>query len=163
MTAKWWDVDHFIFEEYKTRTSSLGIYRILFAAYVLTYLPRHLWIPSFPDSFFDPPIGPTVFSAGFPRAPFFYTVNGLAIVAAVCLLFGYRTRVASTSFALLLLLCNWWAYSFGKIDHDIPLIFIPLMMQFAGWGNGHSVDAKRHAAEGGSTRKPPIGLCRLWR
>ena len=35
MSTKWWNADHFIFEEYKTAVSGLGIYRILFAAYTL--------------------------------------------------------------------------------------------------------------------------------
>jgi hypothetical protein len=57
MTAKWWSVDHFIFEEYKTSASSLGIYRVLYSAYILLdVLPQHLWITNFPDSFLDPPI-----------------------------------------------------------------------------------------------------------
>lgn len=146
MTPGWWRFDRFIFEEYKTVAPSLGIYRVMFAAYILVYLPRHLWVSNFPDSFFNPPIGLTVFFIGFPSAPFFIVVNFLAIVAAVCLLFGYMTRTASVSFALILLICNYWAYSFGKIDHDIPLIFIPLIMQGAGWGNGYSIDAKHRPA-----------------
>ncbi len=142
MMSTSWTIDHFICEEYKTSRSGLGIYRILFAANVLIYLPQHLWVPSFPDSFFNPPIGLTMFFTGFPGAPFFQIVNALAIIAAVCLLFGYMTRVASISFALLLLSCDYWAYSFGKINHDIPLIFIPLIMQAAGWGSDYSMDAR---------------------
>jgi predicted DCC family thiol-disulfide oxidoreductase YuxK/uncharacterized membrane protein YphA (DoxX/SURF4 family) len=164
VTAKWWSVDHFIFEEYQTSASPLGIYRVLFAAYVLTYLPKHLWISGFPDSFFDPPIGLTLFFTGFPAAPFLYVVNWLAIVSAVCLLFGYRTRITSISFALLLLICDYWGYSFGRVDHDIPLIFIPLIMQRAGWGNGYSVDARRHTRDGeteGKTTAWPLALMAL--
>jgi predicted DCC family thiol-disulfide oxidoreductase YuxK/uncharacterized membrane protein YphA (DoxX/SURF4 family) len=142
-----WSVDRFIFEEYKTATRSLGIYRILFALYILIYLPKAMWIPSFPGSFYNPPVGLTVFFTSFPGAPFFFVVNGLAIIAAVCLLFGYRTRVASISFAVLLFVLNCWAYSFGKIDHDIPLILVPLIIQQAGWGNGYSIDAKNRPAD----------------
>jgi uncharacterized membrane protein YphA (DoxX/SURF4 family) len=149
MTVKRWSVDRFIFEEYKTNASGLGIYRILFAAYILIYLPQQLWVPDFPDSFFNPPFGLTLFFTGFPGVLYFYLLNGVAIVAAVCLLFGYKTRVASIGFSLLLLGCNYWAYSFGKINHDIPLILIPLIMQRAGWGNGYSMDAKRMPADGG--------------
>ena len=132
--AKRWAVDHFIFEEYKTSVQGLGIYRIFFAAYiVLLVLPNHLWVSHFPDSFFNPPTGLTLFFTGFPGAWFFLAANGLATVAGVCLLFGYRTRLASVSLALLMLMVNYWAYSFGKIDHDIFLVLIPLLLQHAGW------------------------------
>src|ERR1051326_2885194 len=126
MTINQW-MDHFIFDEYKTSATSLAIFRISFAIYLLiVVLPENLWVSNFPDSFFNPPIGLTLFFRGFPGDPFFYLVNSLAIIAAVFLLFGYWTRVASISFALLHLTCNYWAYSFGKINHDIFLILIPL-------------------------------------
>jgi uncharacterized membrane protein YphA (DoxX/SURF4 family) len=164
MTTKRFSVEHFIFEEYKTIASSLGIYRILFAANILLYLPQQLWVPNFPDSFFNPPVGLTLFFTGFPGALFFWMANSLAIVAAVCLLFGYRTRLASISFSLLLLLCDYWAYSFGKINHDIPLILIPLILQAAGWGSGYSMDAKRLSEDGGTERETtawPLALVAL--
>jgi len=144
VTANLRGLDHFIFEEYRAPKAGLGIYRLLFSTYVLTYLPKHLWVSTFPNSFFDPPIGLTMFFAGFPGAYFFPLVNGLAILAAVCMLFGYRTRVASISFALLLFSCDAWGYSLGKIVHrDITLVFVPILMQFAGWGDTYSLDSRR--------------------
>ena len=149
MKAKQSIVDHFIFEEYKTSASTLGLFRILFATYVLfMVLPQHLWVPRFPNSFFNPPIGPTMFFTRFPSAQFFLVVNGLSILAAVCLLFGYRTRIASIGLALLWFSGNCWAYSFGKINHDILLILMLPIMQLAGWGKAHSMDARRLPANG---------------
>ena len=128
MSASRWSFDHFVFAEYKTTTSGLGIYRVLFAAYkLLVILPQQLWVSTVPQSFFNPPLGLTVFFTGFPGAPYFVFANSLAIVAAVCLLFRYRTRIASTSLPLLYFICNCWGYSFGKIDHDMPLIIVPLV------------------------------------
>jgi hypothetical protein len=165
MTASLRGIDRVIFEEYQTPASSLGIYRVLFAAYILlVHLPQHLWISSFPDSFFNPPIGLTLFFTGFPGAPFLRTVNGLAILAAICMLFGYRTRIAATSFALLLLTGNYWSYSFGKINHDIFLILIPLIMQRAGWDRAYSMDAHRDAFQGETKRETsawPVALMAL--
>jgi uncharacterized membrane protein YphA (DoxX/SURF4 family) len=83
---------------------------------------------------FNPPIGPTVlFFAGFPSARFFQALNALEIVATVFLLAGYWTRVASFSLAILLFIGNCWAFSFGKINHDIFMILIPLVMTFSNW------------------------------
>ena len=138
-------MDHFIFEEYATGASALGIYRILFAACILfVYLPEHLWISSFPDSFFDPPIGPTaLFWTGFPSARFFQALNVAEIFAALFLLVGYRSKIASLALGILLLIGNSWAFSFGKINHDILMIAVPLVMQFSNWGAAYSVDGRR--------------------
>jgi predicted DCC family thiol-disulfide oxidoreductase YuxK/uncharacterized membrane protein YphA (DoxX/SURF4 family) len=140
-----WSVDHFIFAEYSTGASALGIYRILFAACILlVYLPEHLWISSFPDSFFNPPIGPTaLFWTGLPSARFFRVLNVAEIFAALSLLVGYRTRLASVALGLLLFVGNCWAASFGRINHDILMIIVPLVMQFANWGAAYSVDETR--------------------
>jgi uncharacterized membrane protein YphA (DoxX/SURF4 family) len=158
-------VDRFIFEEYKTSASSLGICRILYAAnMLLVILPQHLWISEFPDSFFDPPIGMTMFFTRFPSHSFFLVVNGFSILAAICLLFGYRTRIASTGLVLLLLTGYSWAYSFGKINHNIFEILVPLVTQFAGWGNDYSIDAQRLVAAGKTKRETnawPVALLAL--
>ena len=158
-------VDRFIFEEYKTSASSLGLFRILYAANMLfVILPSNLWVSKFTDSFFNPPIGMTMFFTGFPGRSFFLVLNSLAIVAAIFLLFGCWTRTASIALALLLLTGNSWAYSFGKINHDIFEILIPFVMQFAGWGNEHSVDAQRLVAAGVKEKETaawPVALLAL--
>jgi hypothetical protein len=60
--------DGFIFQEYSVSPSSLGIFRILYAISILAiYLPQGLWIASFPSSFFNPPIGLTIFLSVFHR------------------------------------------------------------------------------------------------
>lgn len=140
-----WSIDQFIFTEYATSASALGIYRILFAACILfVYLPEHLWISSFPNSFFNPPIGPTAFFwTGFPSARFFQALNVAEIFAALFLLVGYQTRIASVALGLLLFVGNCWAFSFGKINHDILMIAVPLVMQFSNWGTAYSVDSRR--------------------
>lgn len=143
-----WSVDHFIFTEYSTNKSSLGIYRILFATCILfVYLPQHLWISRFPDSFFTPPLGPTaILFTGFPGLWFFRTLNLLEIIATIFLLIGCRTRLASLCLALLLFAGNCWAFSFGKINHDILMILAPLVMAFSTWGRAYSIDASKTEA-----------------
>jgi uncharacterized membrane protein YphA (DoxX/SURF4 family) len=134
--------ERWLFESYRTDPASLGLYRIVFATLLLADLPLHLWIPRFPDSFFDPPIGMTLFFAGFPRAWFFYVLDAGLVVALSCLLFGLRTRLASLNVALLLFVGNAWSYSFGKINHDILYVLVPLVMAFSSWGDRYSLDAR---------------------
>ena len=65
------------------------------------------------------------------------------VFAAVALLFGWQTRVASFALAASIFAGNAWSYSFGKINHDILFIVVPLVMGFSGWGDALSVDATR--------------------
>jgi hypothetical protein len=156
-------VYRFIYREYKTKVSSLGLYRILFATYVLVIvLPQNLWVSNFPNSFFNPPISLTIFFTGFPGAQFFLAANCLSILFAVWLLFGYRSGIASNGLALSWFVNNCWAYSFGKINHDILLILMLPMMQLAGWGKAYSMDAQRNPAGGEEETKAwPVALMAL--
>jgi predicted DCC family thiol-disulfide oxidoreductase YuxK/uncharacterized membrane protein YphA (DoxX/SURF4 family) len=155
-------LDHFLFEEYQANSSSLGVYRVLYASSILAlYLPQHLWIPSFPDSFFDPPVGFTIFFSGFPPASYFIILNMLSVAAASSLFVGYRTRLASCSLAFLLIAGNVWSYSFGKINNDIFLVLIPLVLAFSGWGDAYSVDQQRKAPVHPSQNAWPVALLAL--
>jgi len=155
-------IDRFLFAEYETAPSSLALYRILYAACILAvYLPRHLWIQSFPGSFFNPPIGFTMFFSDFPPQGFFIALNCCSIIAAVCLLVGFRTRLVSVVLGVSLLAGNAWSYSFGKIDHDILIVVLPLLLQFSGWGDRYSVDVPRTPATDPSARAWPLALLAL--
>ncbi|HKQ60100.1 MAG TPA: hypothetical protein VJS92_02370 [Candidatus Polarisedimenticolaceae bacterium] len=155
-------LDRWMFEEYRTPAASLAVCRILYAACILgIYLPQHLWIARFPDSFLNPPYGFTIFFAGFPPAAYFVALNVLAVFAGVGLLVGYRTRACAVGLALLLLAGNAWAYSFGKINNDILLVVIPLVLQFSGWGDAYSLDARRGRPVDPSRNAWPLALLAL--
>jgi hypothetical protein len=125
----------FVFHEYKTTRRSLSVYRLLVAIFFITlYVPRYLWISEFPDSFFNPPPGLTSFLfTGFPPHAFFVRLNVILITAIVYLLAGRRVTMATLALVAALLIGNSWAYSFGKIDHDILIVIAPLFLLAAGW------------------------------
>ena len=151
MKADNW-LDRFLFTEYATAPETLAVYRMIYALCVLLiYLPQHLWVSDFPDSFFDPPFGLALLFSGFPSHGFLVALNGLLIVAACLLLAGYLTRWAAITVGVLLLAGNAFAYSFGKINNDILMVLIPLVLQFSGWGDAYAIDARR---------KPPINPAR---
>ncbi len=130
--AQW---GRFVFKEYESTPESLAIFRLLYATLALVvWVPRYTWVAQFPDSFFDPPPGLTyLFFSGFPP-PWFFTLLDIAIcVALVFLLAGRRVMSASIFLAGCLLVGNSWAYSFGKIDHDILLVLAPLFLALAHW------------------------------
>ncbi|HSU32387.1 MAG TPA: hypothetical protein VLJ11_14235, partial [Bryobacteraceae bacterium] len=132
----------------------------VFALVILaTYLPQGLWVSSFPDSFFNPPLGPTFFFFhGFPGAPFFYELNGFLVFATVCMLFGCWTRIASVAFSLGFTFLQAWEYSFGKINHEFVIVPIPILFAWAGWGMAWSVDGRRRQNTASPTKAMPIAL-----
>jgi hypothetical protein len=128
----WWH--QFAFEEFTTSRESLSLFRLLFATLLLSQGPRYRWISQFPDSFFNPPPGLTYFFfTGFPSRWFFTTLDVTIIVATVFLVAGRHVTVASMLVTGALLVGNSWAYSFGKIDHDILLVLTPAFLAMANW------------------------------
>ena len=121
-------------ESYRASPRSLAIVRMLFGTVLLLFLlPRFQWIAGFPDSFFDPPPGPMAAFAGFPPRAYFLVVDAILVAAAVFLTAGRHVTVASVLISGGLLAGNLWAYSFGKIAHDILLVVLPLFLAAAGW------------------------------
>jgi hypothetical protein len=141
----------FVFDEYRASWESLVNFRIGYAALLLAlYVPNYLWIAHYPDTFFRPPIGLTAFFfTGFPPAWVFVALNVVLIGALVYLLAGRGVWTATLLTTGCLLFGNAWAYSFGKIDHDILLVILPPFLLAAGW------DGK------GPTRAWPLALFAL--
>ncbi|WP_101446789.1 hypothetical protein [Pontibacter ramchanderi] len=78
---------------------------------------------------------------GFPDAVFFIIADLLIVIFHVLLLFGWRTKYTSLALFFVLLICQSFSFSFGKIDHNIIWLVIPLVMAFSGWGNTYSIDS----------------------
>lgn len=126
--------NRFVFNEYQPSRESLVIFRLLLSTWLLAFwVPRYQWIGHFPDLFFDPPIGPTIFSTGFPAPWFFVLVDGGAILALFYLIAGRRVAAASLLLSACLLIGNAWAFSFGKINHEILIVLAPVLLAAAGW------------------------------
>ena len=126
------------YEGYRVSARSLAIFRLLFGTMLLVLLlPRFQWIARFPDAFFHPPPGLTSLFSGFPSRAYFMGVDALLITATIFLIAGRSVGLASCLISAGMLAGNVWAYSFGKIDHDILLVILPLFMAAAGW-HGHA-------------------------
>ena len=155
--------DHYIFHAFDASLPGLPIYRILFALImlVMTRSQHYSWMAPFPDTFFAPPIGLTMFFQGFPPGIVFYAFDFLVLFANICLLIGYRTRTASIAFALLMILGNAWIFSFGKINHTILTILVPLVLSASGWGDRLSIDARRRQGPPPERSSWPLALLAL--
>lgn len=155
-------VDGWIFDAFRPGTRDLPLFRILYAAVLLLcFTPGLRWIGGFPDSFYDPPPGPMLLFGGFPPPAAFTLLHFATVFSALCLLVGYRTRVASLATGVLLMAGNGWLYSFGKINHDILLIVPPLVLSASGWGRRYSLDAARRDTSAGDDPAWPLALLAL--
>ena len=111
-------------------------------------VPAHGWLTHVPHAFFNPPPGLPAFATGIPAAGIVIAANLLRATALIALLFGWRTRIASLVVAALTIALDAWAFSLGKIDHTILVAVAPLVLAFSGWGDMHSLDARRLAQQG---------------
>ncbi len=124
----------------------LGLFRLFFASWRLVFdLPTVGWASNLPNAFYDPPPSLAALLSGFPPAPVLHGLDVLALVLMVCILCGYHTKLSSILFVVTHLALNHVRFSFGKVDHDIVLLLLPLVMAFSGWGERYSLDERRRA------------------
>lgn len=125
---------------------SLGVFRWILGAYLLLFDARYFaWIDHTPDAFFAPPIVSVPYLVdGFPPAPFFTLLDVLGVVAICTMTIGYRTRTSTTIVLVTYLVSSSFAYSHGKISHQILVAAVLLCMVFADWGKA----SPRRVAQG---------------
>lgn len=127
----------------------LGVMRIFTALFLLCFLipgegMNHLhWIAGLPDALYAPPPGPMMLGSGFPSVGLLLILQAAAGISLICMLFGYQTRAASLSAGTFLLVLQGIFFSVGKIDHEILIPMVPLLMAFSNWGYRYSVDERR--------------------
>lgn len=161
------ELDRWLFDEYSVGPRSLGLFRILFAAYLFGAQapPLLAHLARYPDVFFDPPLGFMQLFGGLPPAGFFWALYGCGLLANAALLLGWRTAWASVACTALMLLAFGFSYSFGKIDHNVPIVILPLAMAWSGWGSAFSLDALRRRTFAGpvlpSAGNPSLAILAL--
>lgn len=137
-------VDAWIFGAYRAAPADLALYRMGYAAYaLLAVVPAALWVDGMPRAFFNPPPGAAALASGFPPGGFLLGLNVALAGLLGLLLVGWRTPAASVATGLVLLWSKTWEYADGKINHDILLVLIPLLLAGSGWGDALSADARR--------------------
>lgn len=102
-------------------TASLAILRCVAGVFLLVFsTPYFSWINNTPAGLFEPPILSIAYLFdGFPPAWILTTWDIAVPLLAVCIAVGYRTRAACIILTLGNFLAASFAYSYGKIDHDI--------------------------------------------
>jgi len=134
-----------IFNSFRVTPEGLALYRIFAALFMLCFLlpPASMYefAASLPPDFFSPPPGLMWLFGDFPGEAVFWTLHSLLILTLLGMLVGYKTGFMSVSAGLLLLVIKGFIYSVGKINHEMLLIAVPILMAFSGWGAAWSVDS----------------------
>jgi hypothetical protein len=106
-----------------------------------------------------------VLADDFASTPVLTVLNVTAGAAALCLLLGYRTRLASTATTLILITLNSLVFATGKIDHGILPVLAPAVMAWSSCGDAWSLDAAlgrvRHLEPERAQRRWPLAWLAL--
>ncbi len=143
--------EQWIFDSYHQNLEGLALFRIFAALFILFYgLPDselYSFLGGLPDQFFAPPPGPMMLFNDYPSEGVFFLLHYLLIISLLLLAVGFATKYVSISVGLLLLILKGFIYSLGKINHEMLLIAVPLIMAFSGWGKAYSIDSMRRASK----------------
>ena len=140
-------LDRWIFESFEVTAEGLGLFRIFSSLFILFFLipgngvSHFQYLSSLPSDFFAPPPGPMMLFDGFPSFIFFQTILTLLVISLLSMAVGYRTQLFSILSGLLILVLQGFVYSVGKINHEILIPVVPVLMSFSNWGSCFSIDS----------------------
>ncbi len=141
--------------------ADLGIYRIIYAVAALLTAPDIRWISQYPDVIFNPPPGPIALFTGFPSLTVLIVLEMLRTVTLLMLGLGIWTKYVSIAAWVMMTVTAGLTYCFGKIDHSILMVVVPLVFAFSGWGNRFSIDALRRSGDCPPQQQWPLRLLAL--
>jgi hypothetical protein len=142
------NLDKWIFDSFPVTREGLALFRMFYVLFILFIIsPGHMPFlyysvyGSLPADLFYPPPGPMMLFEGFAPTGVLMAIEIALMVSLGCLFMGWRTRSMSILVGLLILSGNGFAYSMGKINHDMLLAAVPVVMAFSNWGGAWSMDS----------------------
>lgn len=161
-------LDRWIFESWSFSSQALGLFRIFYALFVLFIImpsqPPYVFygfLTDLPQELFFPPPGIMMLFGGFPPAWFFNSIELLLTISLTAMLLGWKTMFFSMLTGLLIFTGNGFSFSMGKINHDLLLPLVPLLMAFSNWGARFSVDETTSPKEKNVQNWPVVMLSLL--
>lgn len=139
-------MDRWIFHSYSGTPEGLGIFRIVFSSFLLFFLipgngmAHFEFLSAIPADFFNPPPGPLRLLESYPEFIVFRLLRLVIILSSVAMMLGFFTKKASILAGLTVLLLQGGIYSVGKVNHEILIGMVPLVMAWSNWGAAYSVD-----------------------
>ena len=77
--------------------------------------------------------------SGWPSYELLWILSVALVVLYLLLLFGFFVPTVSVLISLLLIAGSSLQFSFGKIDHNVLFVLVPLAMARSGWGNRYTL------------------------
>ena len=147
--------NQWIFHSFSVTKEGLGLMRIVLSLFLLFFLipgnglAHFHFLSSLPSDFYAAPPGPMMLFDQFPSFPFLLTLYSTCILAVILMLAGYKTKWVSIIAGLSILILQGVIFSVGKINHEILIAVVPIVMAFSNWGVAFSIDSKQGDTSGG--------------
>lgn len=160
--------NQWIFDSYQVSNEGLGLFRICSSFFLLFFLipgrgfEHYKYLASLPTDFFSPFPGPMMFLDSFPSYTVFLVIYGLIIFFTLGMLVGYRTKMMSIFAGIFILLMQGLIFSIGKVNHEILVPLVPILMAFSNWGNSFSLDSLYGNSKQASPEGWPLVLLSLF-
>ena len=158
--------DRWIYDSYHVSTEGMGLYRIFASLMILFFLmPRsseYAYLASLPDDFFAPPPGPMMFFNDFPPESLFWVLHSFLFITLIMMLIGYKTKFSSVLSGVLVLCLQGFLFSVGKINHELLIAIVPIVMAFSNWGAVYSVDQYLKPDKNKTVESWPLSLLALF-
>ena len=159
--------NRWIFESWSVSAEGLGLLRIISALFILFFLipgygTSHFnFLADLPPDFYAPPPGPMMLFESFPSAAIFQWVHTVLLFSLFAMLLGYRTKLTSILAGISILILQGIIFSVGKVNHEILVAVVPVVMAFSNWGAAFSIDSIRRG-HNRQTESWPLTLLALF-
>ncbi len=123
--------------------------RIILSLFLLFFLipgeglDHFLFLSNLPSDFYAAPPGPMMLMDQFPSLTSLIILYSTCVISVILMLIGYRTKTFSITAGITILLLQGVIFSIGKINHEILIATVPIIMAFSNWGAAFSVDSRR--------------------
>lgn len=160
-------LNRWIFESFTVTPEGLGLLRIFTALFLLFFLipgggtAHYQFLSSLPSDFYAPPPGPMMLFDSFPGLVTFQVLQTAVILSVLMILVGYHTKWASIITGLIVLMLQGFIFSVGKIDHEILVAIVPIILAYSNWGAAFSIDSLRNDSNK-KTESWPLTLLALF-
>ncbi len=138
-------IDRWIARPERNAAGRLGLFRILYAGFMLMLALPPNAMPNIANAPADlwQPVPILIWMQSPPSTEFLLMLDVMLVVSLIFLLIGFRVRMMTLLVLISATLLASAKYSFSKIDHSDTFLntYIPMIMLFAPWGATYSLDA----------------------
>ena len=116
------------------RDDALFLGRWLYAGLIILLFPLKSprWLTPLGDDHFHPPLGPFALFDSYPPLWFVVALEAVAALLLALWIPGWGRWMVGTGLTVCLTIMSGFLYSAGKIDHDLVILLVPMLMTLPG-------------------------------